>query len=194
MAFGNARTENRPDEPRFPDVPQFVAHWLYSATEQRTAEPSAAVCDDRRGRHPGYHHRQSSGLLEYPSAAIITLAYILIAFVVCFFYNINFVYVFLVVTNVVLAFVRLLIFWQLRRDSWLIWFSATNIVKAVAFFLAFTVIFRPELADQVRIWLRIAWLVAFVFVTIGTGDKAAELAHYLHVKRDVYNAQHEEHD
>ena len=193
MAFGNARTENRPDEPGFPDVPQFVAHWLYSSTEQRSAEASAVVRDDRRGHHSGHHHRQSSGLLEYPSAAIVTLIYILIAFAVCLFYNINFIYVFLVVTNVILAFVRLLIFWQLRRDSWLIWFSATNIAKAVAFFLAFTVIFRPELAGQMRIWLRIAWLAAFVFVTIGAGDKTAELAHYLHVNRDFFDL-HNEHE
>lgn len=193
MAFGNARTENRPDEPRLPDVPQLVAHWLYSSTEQRTDEPSTVVCDDHRGRHSGDHHRRFSGILEYPSAAIITLVYILIAFAVCFFYNINFVYVFLVVTNVILAFVRLLIFWQLRRDSWLIWFSATNIAKAVAFFLAFMVIFRPEIASQVRFWLRIAWLTAFVFVTIGAADKAAELAHYLHVKRDFYDS-HKDHE
>lgn len=194
MAFGNARTENRPNEPRLPDVPQFVAHWLHSSAEQRAAEPSTIICDDHGGHSAGHHHRRLSGLLEYPSAALVTLIYILVAFAVCLFYNINFVYVFLVVTNVVLAFVRILIFWQLRRDSWLIWFSATNIAKAVAFFLAFVVIFRPEIANQVRFWLRIAWLTAFVFVTIGAGNKAAELAHYLHAKRDFYAAQRKEHD
>ena len=191
MAFSDTQRKNRPYERGLPDVPQFVAHWLYQAPGKRTTEPSLVVCDDHSGHPHGHHHHRSSGPLEYPTAAIVTLIYILIAFAVCLFYNINFVYVFLVVTNVILAFVRLLIFWQLRRDSWLIWFSATNIAKAVAFFLAFMVIFRPEIADQVRLWLRVAWLTAFVFVTIGAGDMAAEFAHYLHVKRDFYDARKE---
>lgn len=186
MAFSDARTKNRQYEPRLPDVPQFVAHWLYQASDERPAESGANLRDDC-GIDPTHHHHPGLGrLLEYPSAAVITFVYTLMALSVCLFYNINFVYVFLVVTNVILAFVRLLIFWQLRRDSWLIWFSATNIAKAVAFFLAFTIIFRPEIADQMRLWLRVAWLTAFVLVTIGAGDKAAELAHYLHVKREIY--------
>lgn len=192
MAFSDARTKNRQYEPRLPDVPQFVAHWLYQASDERPAESGANLRDDC-GIDPTHHHHPGLGrLLEYPSAAVITFVYILMALSVCLFYNINFVYVFLVVTNVILAFVRLLIFWQLRRDSWLIWFSATNIGKATAFFLAYMVIFKPELAAEIRPWLRLVWLAVFVFISIGAGDKASELAHFLCVKRNFYDSRKEQ--
>lgn len=124
--------------------------------------------------------------MEHSTAALLTASYVIIGLAVCVFYNINFVYIFLVISNLVLAFVRLLIFWQLRRNPWLMWFVATNIGKATAFFLAYMVIFKPELAAEIRPWLRLVWLTVFVFISIGAGDKAAELAHFLRMKREIY--------
>lgn len=186
MALSDARAETRQSEPRVPDVPQFVAHWLRPPAEQRAAESDVALCHGGGAARPHHHPGGLGGLLEYPAAAVITAIYILTGLAVCLFYNINFVYVFLVITNLVLAFVRLLIFWQLRRNPWIIWFIATNIGKATAFFLAFMIIFKPELAAEMRPWLRLVWLTVFVFISIGAGDKAAELAYFLHMKREIY--------
>ena len=186
MALSDAGTKIRQPEPRVPDVPQFVAHWLRPLAEQRAAESNHAHRHDQCGHYLNPHPGGLGGLLEHSPAAILTAIYVIVGLAVCALYNLNFVYIFLVISNLILAFVRLLIFWQLRRNPWIMWFIATNIGKAVAFFLAFMIIFKPELAIEIRPWLRLVWLTVFVFISIGAGDKAAELAHFLRMKREIY--------
>lgn len=186
MAVSNAGTEDRQHHRRFPDLSQFPDGWVRQIAEQRAAESDHAHHHDRYGLDPNHHPAGLGGLLEYQTATVIICLYILTGLAVCIFYNINFVYIFLVITNIILAFVRIITFWQLRRNPWLIWFIATNIGKATAFFLAFMVIFKPDLAAEIRPWLRLVWLAVFVFISIGAGDKASELAHFLCVKRKIY--------
>jgi hypothetical protein len=186
MAVSNVGAEDRQFERRFPDLSQFPDGWVRPLAEQRAAESDHAHRHDQCGTHPHPAPGGLGGLLEHSPAAIITAIYVIIGLAVCVFYNLNFVYIFLVISNLILAFVRLLIFWQLRRNPWIMWFVATNIGKATAFFLAFMVIFKPELAAEIRPWLRLVWLTVFVFISIGAGDKAAELAHFLHMKREIY--------
>lgn len=192
MAFGNVRAENRPDERRFPDLSQFPDGWIRPVAEQRAAQSDHALRDDRSTAHPHHHPGGTGGLLEYPAAAIFTAIYVLTGLAVCLFYNANFVYIFLVISNLILAFTRAIIFWQLRRNPWIMWFVATNIGKATAFFLAYMVIFKPELAAEIRPWLRLVWLAVFVFISIGAGGQASELAHFLHVKRNFYDSRKEQ--
>lgn len=186
MAISDVGAEDRQHYKRFPDLSQFPDGWLRPPAEQRAAESDVALCHGGGAARPHHHPGGLGGLLEYPAAAVITAIYILTGLAVCVFYNLNFVYIFLVISNLILAFVRLLIFWQLRRNAWILWFIATNIGKATAFFLAFMIIFKPELATEIRPWLRLVWLAVFVFISIGAGDKASELTHYLHVKRKIY--------
>lgn len=186
MALSHAGRESRSHQRRFPDLSQFPDGWIRPVAEQRAAESDHAVRHDRGVAHPHHHPGGTGGLLEYPAAAIFTAIYVLAGLAVCLFYNANFVYIFLVITNLILAFTRILIYWQLRRNPWIMWFIATNIGKATAFFLAYMVIFKPELAAEIRPWLRLVWLAVFVFISIGAGDKAAELAHFLCVKREIY--------
>ena len=190
MATSDIGATHRSFKQRVSSVPQFDGSRVGAPTEQRAAESDGALRNDRIAA-PVYHSALGfGGLLEHKTATAITCIYITVALAVCLFYNINFVYVFLVITNLVLAFVHALTMWQMPRNPWMGWFIATNLAKSLAFFLAFMVIFRPDVANDLRLWLRYTWMIVFVLITIGASDKATKVAHYLHAKREIYESQY----
>lgn len=190
MATSNIGAAHRKFKQRVPSVSQLNDGRFSAPAEQRTAESDGALRNDRIAAAPYHSALGFGGLLEHPTASAITCVYITVALAVCLFYNVNFVYVFLVITNLVLAFVRFLTMWQMPRNPWMGWFIATNLAKSLAFFLAFMVVFRPDVADDLRLWLRYTWMVVFVLITVGASDKATEVAHYLRAKREIYESQY----
>lgn len=171
---------------RLPDTTksgnEFPAHADWPSSLYRTA-----MADIRRSTHPGFRAHRCGDLLEskIKRCAIIG-AYVAVGLAVCLLYDINFVYIFLATSNVILFGTRLVRAKWLDKSGWVVWFSIVNLAKSAAFFLAGALILNPSLAQTMRPYLRYTWLLVFVLISIVAGDKAFGTAADVRKQRELF--------
>ena len=190
MASRTLRAEDRHADRDLPEPPKPIADDLHTRAQHSAAFYIDAVRARLYRDFFGPGAPGPGGLLE-PSLVhwLPVTVYVTVGLAVCLLYNVNFVYIFLTTTNVILVAAQVVAYWQLPRSPWLIWFIATNMGKALGFFLAGMLVLNPESAAVWRLPLRITWLVVFVLITIGTNDRVYQLARSLRIKRDLFDCR-----
>lgn len=186
MGIKGYREGSRQAERRTPGASgaggEFTAYTDWHSSLYRTA-----MADLRRRGDPRYRCHISGDLLESPVRRWSLVAtYITFGLSVCLFYDLNFVYVFLAATNIILFATRLVRYWQLDRSSWVVWFAVVNLAKASAFYLAATLILKPDLAPLLRPYLRYTWMAVFILITIAAGDKIFDTATRIRERRELF--------
>lgn len=171
---------------RLPDTTksgnEFPAHADWPSSLYRTA-----MADIRRSTHPGFRAHRCGDLLESKiKRSALVGAYIAFGLAICLLYDINFVYIFLASTNVILFITRLVRAKWLDKSGWVIWLAAVNLAKAGAFYLAGALILNPGLAAFMRPYLRYTWLVVFILITIAAGDKIFDTAIEMRKRRELF--------